>query len=143
MWSTCQCTCRPAWFTYQRACACKRGLRANVPKACQHVILTCQRANKHANVPNDVPIFQLGVAKSVPKSVPIYQTFLLRKGKEKFYALLYKIFYIILDIIVIHMICTCIVHKNCSILHFYTPCHIKESVWNCSFLLFFSFLLFS
>ena len=45
------------------ALACQRGLRANVPKASQLLIFTCQRANKrairranistwHANVPN-------------------------------------------------------------------------------------------
>ena len=41
--------------------------RANVPKACQLLIFTRQRVNKRANairranVPNGVPIFQLGV----------------------------------------------------------------------------------
>ena len=33
----------------------------------------------------------------------------------------------------------CIVHKSCIILHFYTSFHIKENVWNFSFLLFFPF----
>ena len=37
---------------------------------------------------------------------------------------LYKKFYIILDIIVISIICICIVHKKCIILHFYTSCDI-------------------
>ena len=44
---------------------CQRGLCANMPKACQLLIFTCQHANKRANVPygmpNDVPIFHLGM----------------------------------------------------------------------------------
>ena len=55
--------------------ACQRGLRANVlasqcglpanvpganvRQACQLLIFTCQRANKLANVPYGVPMFQL------------------------------------------------------------------------------------
>ena len=60
----------------------------------------------------------------------IFQTFLLRNGKGNPYTLLlYKKLYIILDIIVIHIICICIIDKNCIILHFYTSYHIKENVW--------------
>ena len=56
-----------------------------------------------------------------------FQTFLLCNAKGNFYTLiLYEIFYIILDIIVIHIIGKCVVHKNCIILHFYTLCYIKE-----------------
>ena len=36
-------------------------LRAYFPKACQFLIFTCQRANKRANVPYVVPMFQLGL----------------------------------------------------------------------------------
>ena len=36
-------------------------LHANVPKVCQLLIFICQRSNKHANVPNSMPIFQLGM----------------------------------------------------------------------------------
>ena len=62
-----------------------------------------------------------------PNGVPIFQTFLLRNTKGNFYTLLlHKKFYIILDIIAIHIICICIVHKNCIILHFYTSCRIRE-----------------
>ena len=31
-----------------------------------------------------------------------------------------------LDIILIHIMCICIVHKNCIILHFHALCDIKE-----------------
>ena len=107
-----------------------------------------------ANVPINVPMFQLGVPHikrranfsiwraSLPKGVPIFQTFLLQNTKENFDTLLlHKKFYIILGIIVIHIICICIVHKNCIILHFYTSWHIKEE---CGiFWLFFSFFLFA
>ena len=75
-------------------------------------VLTIQRAKRQANV---------------LKGMPNFQTFFLRKAKENFYTLLlYKKFYIILDIIVVHLICVCFIHKNCIILHFYTSCHIKE-----------------
>ena len=86
-----------------------------------------------ANVPINVPMFQLGVPRtkrranfsiwraSLPKGVPIFQTFLLRNTKENFdTSILRKKFYIILGIIVIHIICIYIVHKYCIILHFYT-----------------------
>ena len=96
---------------------------------------TCQRANFSflpANVPINVPTCQTAcqcfnlACQRVPNGVPIFWTFLLRNDKWNFYTLLlYKKFYIIIDIIVIH-ICICIVHRNCIILHFYTSCHIKE-----------------
>ena len=48
--------------------ACQHGLRANLPKAYQLLIFTCQRTIRHAivsswraKVPNGVPIFQLGL----------------------------------------------------------------------------------
>ena len=106
-WFMCQCACIPAWFTCQPVC---------VP--------TCQkRANfsfLHVNVLMNVPIFQ---------------TFLLWNAKGNLYTLfLYKKFYIILDMILIHM-CICITDKSCIILHFCTSCHLKEkcgifAFWN-------------
>ena len=68
-------------------------------------VSTCERANKRAirraNFSawrSNVPIFHF----DVPKGVPIFQTFLLPNAKGNFCALLlYKKFYIILDIIVI------------------------------------------
>ena len=124
-WSTYQRACVPAWFTCQRACV-PTCLRANVPKACQLLIFTCQRAN-------------------VPYGVPIFQAFLSRNALWNFYTLLlYRKFYILLDVIVIHIICICVVNKNCIILHFHTSCHIKEKCEE--FFLFnycFLFLLFS
>ena len=71
-----------------------------------------------------------------------FLTFFLRNAKGNFYTLLlYKNFYIILDIIVIHMICVCIVHENCIILHFYSSSHIKVKCEE--FLFFETFLFFS
>ena len=70
--------------------ACQRGLPANVP-ACQLLIFRYQLSY-------GVPLFHLGV--------PLFQTFLLRNAKENFYILLlYKKFYILLDIIVMHIMC--------------------------------------
>ena len=69
--------CVPARSTCQRS---------NVANTCQLVIFTCQHANKSV------------------KCAPIFQTFLLQNAKGNFYTLsLYKKYYIILDIIVIHM----------------------------------------
>ena len=134
------------------------------PNTCQLLIFTCQRVNKRANVPKvcklfdlacqrakSLTTFQLGVqttcqfsfcCANVPKGMPNFQTFFLRNVKGNFYTLLlYKKFYIILDIIVIHMICICFVYENCFILYFYTSSHIKE---RCAELLFSeTFLFFS
>ena len=55
--------CMPPWSTC---------LRANVPKACQHFIFTCQRANKRANVPNTCQFFILACQPA--KDVPIFET---------------------------------------------------------------------
>ena len=52
----------------------------------------------------------------------------------------YKNVYIILDIIVMHMICICIVLENCIIPHFYTSSHIKEECADCLLLETFLFL---
>ena len=96
-------------------------LLVNVPKnvltcqtACQCFNLVYQRAKRRASFSTWRSI--------VPKSVPIFQTFLLRNVKEiskgNFYTLLlYKKFYIMLDIILIHIMCICIVYINCIILY--------------------------
>ena len=71
---------------------------------------TCRRALRRSNI--------WTWRANVPKSVLVFQTFLLRNAKGNFYILLlYKKFYIILDIL-IHIMCTCIVHINCIILYF-------------------------
>ena len=111
--------------------ACQRGLRANVPKACQVFIFTCQRAKSVPTYHKVYQCFNLACQRAkrranfstwranVPKSVPVFQTFLLRNAKGNFYILLlYKKLYIILDIILIHVMCVCIVHINCIILYF-------------------------
>ena len=115
-------TCLLASVVYVPTCQKRANfsfLRANVPinvptchTACQCFNLACKHAKRRANVSTGVPIFQ---------------TFLLQDAKGNFYTLLlYKKFYIILDIIVINIICICIVHKNSIQIHFYTSCHIKE-----------------
>ena len=120
---------------------CQRGLRTNVLKACQHLIFTYQRANTRVNMPTTCQRAKRRANFStwranVLRDAPIFQIFLLRNAKENYYTLLlYKIFYIILDIKVIH-ICICIVHKNCIIIHFYTSCHIKEKCVEFFFFLF-------
>ena len=81
----------------------------------------CQRAIQPANVST--------WCTKVPKDGPIFQTFLVRNAKGSFYALvIYKKFYIILDIIVIPIIWVCITHKNCIIFPFYAWCHVKKCV---------------
>ena len=79
----------------------------------------------------------------IPKSMPIFQTFLLRNAKGNFYTLLlHEKFYIILDIIYKQIICICMVLGNFVRLHLYTSwCHLKEIC--VEFLLFETFLLFS
>ena len=99
----------------------------------------CQRrANFLPWCTNRVPIFHFGV----PKSMPNFQTFFSQNSQGNFYILLlYKKFYIRLEIIVIHIICICIVYGNCIILHFYTSARIKKSVQNFCFLKLFCFLV--
>ena len=89
----------------------------------------------------------------VPKGVPTSQTLLLRNAKGNFHTLLlYKKFYIILNIIVIsyvyHSYIIVISYVYVSyvkiVLYFTSVLHVilKKSVWNFSFLLFFPYLLF-
>ena len=100
-----------AWFTCQRA-----------------YVSTCQKRDKFSYL-----------RVNVPKGLPICQTFLLRNVKGNFYILLYEKFYILLDIIVINITCTCIVNKICVMLYFYTSCHIKEKCVEFFFFIIFVF----
>ena len=123
-WSTCLRSWVPAWFMCQRACVL--------------VWFTCQRAKlaptSHFYLPINVPTCHtacqfFNLPCQLVKDVPIFQTFFSRNAKKYSYNLLiYKIFYLILDIIVTHIICINIVHKNRIIAIFYTSCHNKESV---------------
>ena len=138
--------CVLTWSTWQR------GLRANVP-ACQraksvpvfHFYVsrcqwTCQRAIRRANVlawranvPNGVPIFQLGV----PTCQKACQFF-----RHSSYEMLSEM-QILHFIIVIHIICICIVNKNFIITHFYTswlPVILQKSVWDFFFFIIFFFV---
>ena len=116
--------------------SCQRGSRANVPETCQLLIFTCQCAIWCA-------YFSVWHA-NVPKGVPIFRKFLLQNAKGNWYSLLlYKKFWIILDIIVIHIICICTLQKNCIKFHFYTSCQIKEQCEDFFIIIFFSFLFLS
>ena len=79
--------CVPEWSTCPRA---------NVPKVCQYVIFTCQRANKRANVlkpfqffnlacqrVRDVPIIQFGVP-TIQKASQYFSYF----SKENIFSIL-------------------------------------------------------
>ena len=120
------CACVPASSTCQHAC--QRGSRANVPKVCQFLIFTCQFSTWRANM---------------PKSVPIFNTFLLQNAKGNFYTLLlYKKIYFILNIIVIHIICIYISYIKTE-LYFISILHVIIKERYVEFLLFKTFLLFS
>ena len=111
-------------FTYQRDKPTK------CHKTCQCFNLACKRANSWTWRAN------------VPESIPIFPTCFLRNAKGNFYALLLYKKFIILDIILIRIMCMCIVHKNCTILHFYTfHVILKKIVWNFGFLKLFALYL--
>ena len=82
--------------------------------AYQLLIFIRQRAYKRAKLPYGVSMFYLAYQRAkrcaifsswrvnVPKSVPMFQTFLLRNGKGNLYALLlYKKFYFVYNKIII------------------------------------------
>ena len=104
----CQRVCVPAWFTCQCACVpiCRKRanflfyMLINVPTchmACQCFNLACQRTKWCGEF--------WTWSTNVPKGVSSFQTFLSRKAKGNFCTLLlYKKFYILLDIAVIHII---------------------------------------
>ena len=77
-------------------------LRANVPRACQILIFMCQPVNKAANISSGVPVFQLGVL-----MCQMVCQFAKHSNLTKNFctSLIYKKFYITLDIIVINIMC--------------------------------------
>ena len=92
--------------------------------ACVPAWSTCQRAKLVPTSHFHVPMYQKTCQRA--EGVSMFQSVLLQNAKGNFCTLLlYKKFCIILDIVVIHIICICIVHKNCVILHLYTSCRIK------------------
>ena len=91
--------------TCLRTSAVPTCLCANVPKACQLLMCTCQRAIRGAHVSTWRADFSTWLA-NVPKDVPNFQACLLRNAKSKFlYFIIIKKFYSILNIIGIHIIC--------------------------------------
>ena len=114
-----------------------RAMRAKVfyVPTCQHAkrlstshffVPACQSCASfstwRADLPIGVPIFHFWRA-NVPTGMQIFQTFLLQNAKGNFYTLLwYEKFYIILDIIIIHVICVSIVHKNYTSFLYFMSC---------------------
>ena len=93
---------------------CLRASVVYVPtcqKRCQLLIFTCQRANKRANVLINVPTHHTAcqcfkLACQRVKRRATFSNILLTKCYGKFlYFIIKKNFYIILDIIVIHIMC--------------------------------------
>ena len=132
-WYTCHCACMLTWFTYHRA-RLQCGLRANL-SPCQRAIrranastwrLACQRTKRGSNIST----WQA----NLPKSVPIFQTLLLRNATGNSYTLLLKKNYITLDIIVVHIICIAVSYIK-IVLDFISVPHVilKKSVKNFSF----------
>ena len=89
--------------------------RAESMSTSHFYVPTCKKSCRRALRRSNISTWHA----NVPKSVLVFQTFLLRNAKGNFYnLLLYKKFYIILDIILINIMCKCIVHINCIILYF-------------------------
>ena len=133
----------PPWVTSWSMCQgglranvleSQRGLRANVAKACQLLIFTFQRVIWLA-------IFFILECQRANKGAKFFKHFcyqVLRKISILYYYI--KKLYILLDIILIHIICMCIVNKK---LHYNLSlhwCHIKEK-W-VEFFFFYYFFLF-
>ena len=129
--------CVPTWSMCQRGLranvlACQRGLRTNVAKACQLLIFTFQRV-----IP--LAIFFILACQRANKGAKFFKHFcyqVLRKISILYYYIKNSTFY---SISFIHIICICIVNKNCIIIYLYTTCRIKEK---CLEFFFFSFFLF-
>ena len=131
-------------------------LPACQPCLCANVVYapTCLRASvvyeptwqKRANfsflrssVSYGLPFFYLGVP-ACHKGAKFFKHFcyqVLRKISILYYYIKNSTFY---SISVIHIICICIVNKNCIIIYLYTACHIKEKC--VEFFFFYYFFLF-
>ena len=133
--------CVPTWSMCQRGLranvlACQRGLRTKVAKACQLLIFTFQRVIRLAI------FFFILACQRANKGAKFFKHFcyqVLRKISILYYYIKNSTFYLIS---VIHIICKCIVNKNCIII-FISMLHVilKKSVWNFSFFLFCSLVI--
>ena len=102
--------------------ACRCGLRTNLP-TCQKCANFSLCINVLINVPHGMLMFQLDVP-TCQKACQFFKYFsyeMLRKISVREISILY------------YIICICIVHENCIILHFYASCHIKEKCLECFF----------
>ena len=105
--------------------------RANAPIMLQRAI---RRANGSTQRDKRGANFSTWRA-NVPKGESSFWKFLLQNAKGNFCTLLlYKKFYIIVEIIAIHM-CICVLHKNYIKLHFYASCFVQEKCVEFFFLL--------
>ena len=130
--------------------ACQPGLCANVVYAPTCLLASVvyvpawkKRVNflfLHSNVSYRLPFFFFILAcQRVNNGAKFFKHFcyqVLRKISILYYYIKNSTFY---SISVIHIICICIVNKNCIIIYLYTACHIKEK---CLEFFFFSFFLF-
>ena len=139
-WSTCLCAKVAINVPTCQRCANYSTRPTNVPTACQILNFACQRAKWRAKWRTK---WRIKWRANVPKGVLNFQKFDLRNAKGNFYTLLlYKKFYIILDIIVlyiwsVYVPCIKIVLYFISILHVI----LKKNVRN--FCFFGTFLSFS
>ena len=127
-WSTCLCAKVAINMPTCQRCANYSTRPANVPTACQILNFACQRAKWRAND---------------PKGVLNFQKFDLQNAKGNFYTLLlYKKFYIILDIIVLYIWYVYVSYIK-IVLYFISVLHVilKKNVRN--FCFFGTFLSFS
>ena len=131
--------------------ACQPGLFANVVYAPTCLLASVvyvpawkKRVNflfLHSNVSYRLPFFFFFIlaCQRVNNGAKFFKHFchqVLRKISILYYYIKNSTFY---SISVIHIICICIVNKNCIIIYLYTTCRIKEK---CLEFFFFSFFLF-
>ena len=130
-------------------------LPAYQPGLCANVVYapTCLRANVVyvptwqkrvnfsflcSNVSYGLPFFFILAFQRANKGAKFSRHFcyqVLRKISILYYCIKKSTFY---AISVIHIICICIVNKNCIIIYLYTACHIKEKC--VEFFFFYSFI---
>ena len=130
-------------------------LPAYQPGLCANVVYapTCLRANVVyvptwqkrvnfsflcSNVSYGLPFFFILACQRANKGAKFFRHFcyqVLRKISILYYYIKKSTFY---AISVIHIICICIVNKNCIIIYLYTACHIKEKC--VEFFFFYSFI---
>ena len=134
-------SCVPALFTCQNL-AYMSFLLANVLINVRRSHTACQCFNMASQHAKRRPNFSTWRA-NVPKDVPILQTFLLRNAEGNIYTLLYKKFFVILDIIIIRITCIFVSCIN-IVLYFISVLHVmlkERSMWNFYLFIYFIYLV--